>query len=105
MNNFALVSTMQYRFEQLILAIAFVAFSALCVLYMYFLSTSVVHVVISKEAETNIHKVNSDIAALEAEYMEIQNSLSREVVEQSGYISASKKIFIDRSNTSLFTQR
>lgn len=105
MSAIALINEMQYKSERILLAGALAAFLVLCGLYVYLLSSSVVHVVISKETESNIHQIHSEIAALEAEYMEIQNALSREVVEQSGYIAAGKKIFIDRSSTSLVTQR
>lgn len=105
MNAITLINDMHYKAEKLLLVIGFVVFSFLCVLYMYLLSSSVIHVVISKEAESSIYEVGSEIASLEAEYMEIQHSISKEVVEQNGYIAAGSKIFVDRSNTSLVTQR
>jgi len=105
MNAITQINEIKYQVEQLLLLFSIVLFSGLCILYVYFLSNSVVHVVISKESEANIYKANSEIAALEAEYMRIQNSLSQEIVEQSGYIATNKKIFIDRTNPNLVTQR
>lgn len=105
MNAITLINDMHYKAEKIILVASFVVFSLLCVMYMYLLSSSVVHVVISKEAEASVFEVGSEIAALEAEYMEIQHSISKEVVEKNGYIAAGQKIFIDRSNASLVTQR
>ena len=72
---------------------------------MYLLSASVIHVVMSKETDEKIHKVNSEIAALEAEYMERQHKISREIVDQSGYVKVAEKIFIDMNDVSLVTKR
>lgn len=105
MNAIATANEMQHQSERVILAGALTLFGIMCGMYMYLLSSSVVHVVISKESETKIHQTHSEIAALEAKYMEMQNSISKEVVEQSGYIAAGKKVFIDRSNASLVTRR
>lgn len=105
MNAISLINDMHYKAEKILLAASFVSLSLLCGLYMYLLSSSVVHVVISKEAEASVYEVSSEIAALEAEYMEIQHSISKEVVEKNGYIAAGQKIFVDRSNASLVTQR
>ncbi len=105
MNAITLINDMHYKAEKILLVASFVLFSFLCVMYMYLLSSSVVHVVISKEAEASVYEVSGEIAALEAEYMEIQHSISKEVVEKNGYIAAGQKIFIDRSNASLVTQR
>ncbi|MEX0913045.1 MAG: hypothetical protein WDZ56_00785 [Candidatus Paceibacterota bacterium] len=105
MKAITLINDIHYKAEKLLLVISFVAFSFLCGLYMYLLSSSVIHVVISKEAEAKVYQVSSEIASLEAEYMEIQHSISREVVEKKGYIAAGQKIFIDRGNASLVTQR
>ncbi len=105
MNAIALISQMQYRAERVLLGAAFLTLLVLCGLYMYFISLSVVHVVVSQETDVRIHEMRSDIAKQEAEYMEMQNALSREVVEQKGYIAATEKIFIDRSAGSLVTKR
>lgn len=105
MNTITLINDMHYKAEKILLVTGFVVFSFLCVMYMYLLSSSVIHVVISKEAEASVYEVGSEIAALEAEYMEIQHSISEEVVEKNGYIAAGEKIFIDKSNASLVTQR
>lgn len=105
MISLALISQMQYKAERLLLAALMVALCALCGLYMYLLSSSVVHVVISKEADARIHDMHSEISALEAEYMEVQSGISREIVEHRGYITASNKIFIDRGDASLVTKR
>lgn len=105
MNAITMISEMQYKAERVMLAISFAVLLTLSGLYMYLLCNSVVHVVMSREAENSIHETHSEIADLEAQYMEMQNKLSREVVEQKGYIIASKKVFIDRSVSTLVTQR
>lgn len=105
MNAIALINNMHYKAERLLLMGSFALLAALFCSYMYLLSMSVVHVVISKEAETGIHDLRSKIAALESEYMEMQNSLSQDIVEQKGYVAVSKKIFIDRGGNDLVTRR
>lgn len=105
MNTITLINDIHYKAEKLLLIIGFVVLSFLCGLYMYLLSSSVVHVVISKETEASVYDIGSEIAALEAEYMEIQHSISKEVVEKNGYIAAGQKIFINKENASLVTRR
>lgn len=78
--------------------------SLLAALYMYLLSVSVVHVVMSKETEENIYRVHSEIADLEAEYMERQNAIAEKIIAQNGY-EAAPKIFIDKNPTSVVTKR
>lgn len=99
------MNDMHYKVEKLLLVTSFVVLLFLCGLYMYLLSASVIHVVINKETEASVYEVGSEIAALEAEYMEIQQSISEDVVEKKGYISAGEKIFIDMGSASLVTQR
>lgn len=105
MNVIALINNMHYKAERLALAFALTLLAGLFVLYVYLLSMSVIHVVISKEAEENLRDLRSEIAYLESQYMEMQNSISEEIVEQRGYIAVKDKIFIARDNTSLVTKR
>lgn len=105
MNAISQVLQIQSRIERLMLCALIITVCTLCGLYFYLLSASVVHVVFTKEAEENIHQVHSDIASLEATYMERQHSISMEVVRQQGYITDAKKIFLDRNQASVVTQR
>lgn len=71
----------------------------LVVLYIYFLSISVVHVVVRKEISHTIKREQSDIATLESAYMTAQHRLSNSVANLDGYAKASEKVYIDRSDS------
>lgn len=74
--------------------------------YMYFLSASVVHVVMRKEMVSEIALLNSDISKLEAEYIDLQHAVSDEVALQRGFVAVSDKVFLDRSEgTFAFSSR
>lgn len=86
--------------ETWIIAMAGVLF-ALVGLYLYFLSVSIIHVVIRQEVQQNIKKANSKIAELESSYIEAQHRLSANVAALEGYSKAEQKIYINRKASSL----
>jgi len=67
--------------------------------YMYFLSLSVVHVVMRKEAGQNITTIRSEIAYLEAAYIEAHHSISSRVATTEGFSEIRSKIFIRESQS------
>ncbi len=69
--------------------------------YIYFLSATVVHVVIRKEVTQEIVALRSEIANLESEYIERQHAMSGGIASQKGFVAIADKIFIDRGDTSL----
>ncbi len=105
MNAIAKLQHIEHNVERVALLMLMIAVCGLCGLYFYLLSASVVHVVFSKEAEEKMHKLASEIATLEAAYMEKQHSISMEVVERHGYVSTNKKIFLEREGASVVTRR
>ncbi|HMO77803.1 MAG TPA: hypothetical protein PKA42_02865 [Candidatus Paceibacterota bacterium] len=72
--------------------------------YMYFLSLSVVHVVMRKEATQEISHLRSEIANLEAEYIEAKHQISARVATMEGYKNNQDKIFISKAEKSLVLQ-
>lgn len=72
--------------------------------YMYFLSLSVVHVVMRKEATQQISQLRSEIASLEAEYIEAKHQISAKVATLDGYNNNQTKIFISKEEKSLVFQ-
>lgn len=70
-------------------------------LYMYFLSASVVHVVMRKEVNQEIAAISSYVSQLESEYIHAQHKVSDEIASMRGYTVATDKIFIDRTSDSL----
>ena len=105
MNDVAKLNNIEHTTEKLLLYMLLAVICGLGGLYFYFLSSSVVHVVMNREAEEKMHRINSEIASLEATYMEKQHAISIEVARRHGYVAAGKKIFLDRSDTSVVTRR
>jgi hypothetical protein len=73
--------------------------------YMYFLSTSIVHVVMRKEVDTQISDLGSKISKLESVYIERQHAVSNDIAVRQGYVEAENKIFIDKSGDTLVLLR
>jgi hypothetical protein len=70
-------------------------------LYIYFVSASVVHVVMRTQTNQEIADISTDISELEGSYIEAQHRVSAEIASLQGYREAKQKIFIDRSEDSL----
>lgn len=88
----------RFHIEDHYITIALASAFLLCIVaYMYFLSLSVVHVVMRKEAVQNISSLRSEIAYLEAAYIEAHHHISREVAKTEGFSQISDKIFIHES--------
>lgn len=68
---------------------------------MYFVSASIVHVVMRKEVDAQIAQLNSSVSQLEAEYIERQHEVSNDFATQQGFVAVEKKIFIDRTTDTL----
>ena len=92
--------TLNSKKETWIIALSGVLF-ALIGLYIYFLSVSIVHVVIRQEVNQNIKEVNTKIASLESSYIEAQHRLSSNVATLEGYSRAVGKVYINRKASSL----
>jgi UPF0716 family protein affecting phage T7 exclusion len=70
---------------------------SMAVSYMYFLSLSVVDVVLRKEAHQAARLVESEIASLEATYIEAQHTVSERIASAGAFTETSEKIFIERT--------
>jgi hypothetical protein len=65
------------------------------VAYMYFLSLSVVHVVMRNEVIQSISQLRSEIAYLETSYIEANHQISSRVATLDGFNTVNNKIFIN----------
>ncbi len=90
-----------YETEHLWLCIAIGSLALSMVLYMYFLSATVIHVVMRKEVDKEIVALGSTLSELETEFIEAQHAVSEDIASRKGYKHADNKIFIDRSETTL----
>lgn len=70
-------------------------------LYIYFISASVVHVVMRTEVSQEITKIASEISELEGEYIEAQHRVSSDIASLQGYSETQNKVFIDKTPSSL----
>lgn len=70
-------------------------------MYMYFLSASIMHVVMRAEVEQKISVVQSELSSLETELMLAHHRVSSDIATLEGYVKPTKKHFIDRGEQSL----
>ena len=77
-----------------------------CVMaYMYFLSMSVVHVVFRKEIHQDARQLESEIASLEARYIEAQHAVSERIASAESLAETNEKIFVTRAPDTLVLSR
>ena len=86
--------------KTLFAAISSLALLLFC-LYIYFISASVVHVVIRTEIDQEITKIATEISELEGQYIEAQHKVSSDIASLQGYTQTGAKIFIDKTPASL----
>ncbi len=86
--------------KTIFLGLAFLCLS-LIALYMYFVSASVLHVVMRTEVSQENTKIASDISALESKYIAAQHKVSSDIASLQGYKKTAEKVFIDREKSSL----
>lgn len=94
----ARVATKTFDLPSLYLTIGVVTFLGLVVLYMYFLTMSVVHVVLRKEVVTSIRDVESQIASLESSYINAQHTVSDQMATLESFTQNDNKIFVTRGD-------
>ncbi len=99
--NVTTLQNVHFEAQRSHVAAAFTLVLVLMGLYMYFVSASVVHVVIRQEVQQEINRLNSEISQLEAAYIEVQHSVSAEIASLDGYQETQAKIFIDRIDDTL----
>lgn len=73
--------------------------------YVYFVSTSVMNVVMRKEVDTQIAELSTNVSGLEATYIDMQHKVSNDIASLQGFVVADKKIFIDKSEQKLVLSR
>lgn len=69
--------------------------------YIYFLSLTVVHVVMRKETDRDITRLHSQISSLESEYMAAQHRISTEISQRTDLTLNNDKIFINKAGANL----
>lgn len=93
--------TIKFEKDKLYIVSAFSMLLVLFALYIYFVSASVLHVVMQQEILQDISLLHTEVSTLEAEYIAAQHDLSDEIATLHGYAASEEKIFIDRSENTL----
>jgi cell division protein FtsL len=70
-------------------------------LYIYFVSMSVVHVVMRKEVNQQIATLSSAVSQLESDYIDAQHAVSDRIASLDGFSKTDEKVFINRQSASL----
>jgi hypothetical protein len=66
-------------------------------LYLYFVSVSVVNVLMREEAVLKTASLHSRISVLEAHYLREQDKITENLAEELGFVAVSKKHFVARA--------
>lgn len=90
------VATKTIDSKSLYLTLGLLILFSLVVLYMYFLTMSVVHVVLRKEVVASIRDVESQIASLESSYINAQHTVSDKMASLESFTQNDDKIFVQR---------
>lgn len=69
--------------------------------YLYFLNLSVVEVVLRTEYAQQQNELRTEIALLEARYIEAQHTIAERIASLEGYDTDVAKIFVSREAASL----
>ncbi len=73
---------------------------SMIVLYLYFLNMSVVQVVMRTEHVQKQNQMNTQIAMLEASYIEAQHAIASRIAGLDGYDTNAAKVFVSREQAS-----
>lgn len=98
-------SVKQYLTPTLCVSVLGAVFFMLVLAYMYFLSMSVVHVVFRKEFHQQARALESEIASLEAKYIEAQHAVSERIASAEVLAETNDKIFVKRDAGALVLSR
>lgn len=73
----------------------------LVVCYVYFVSTTIAHVVMRKEIMREMNHLHTEVSELEAAYIEKQHGVANEIATLDGFHTVTEKIFIPKADTSV----
>lgn len=93
------IKRFSFPISKLIITILGFAVLITSVFYMYFLTMSVVNVVLREEAVQTTRWFEVEITALETEFMLAQQAVSVAIVANQQYTETNDKIFVNRVDT------
>lgn len=80
-----------------LLAVLFILFGT----YIYFVSASIVHVIVRKEVDQNMAQVSSQISDLESRYIEAKHAIDEERIAALGFVESPERVYIQKAPTNL----
>ena len=75
--------------------------TSMVIMYLYFLNMSVVQVVMRTDYVQQQQELKTEIAMLEASYIEAQHTIASRIATLEGYNTDTAKIFVSREQASL----
>lgn len=66
--------------------------------YMYFVSASIVNVVVREETEQRVQETRSAIGALEREYLKVRQDITLAHAESAGFVAVSQKTYATKTH-------
>jgi hypothetical protein len=90
-----------YAEERLMVTLSGLLLLVAFALYMYFLSASVLNVVMRQEIDAEIHTTQTKISSLESRYILAKTNLTEEVATAHGLLKADQKTFITKTKANL----
>ncbi len=83
------------RLERLVSWLQWAVMLVALVVYIYFIATTVVQVVLRQELLVSIQNVETNISKLEAVYFESSNKLSKDMASEYGLVAIAPIAYVD----------
>lgn len=90
-----------YAEERLLVTLSLMLLFIAFALYMYFLSASVLNVVMRQEIDAEIHTTQTKISALESRYIIAKTNITPDVAVAHGLLKSDQKTFITKTKVNL----
>lgn len=90
--------THTYDFGKKIFSLLIFLLSSLLLLYGYFISASIVNVLVREEVERDIADVSSHVSQLESQYLVQKNKITLEYAYTQGFSNITNKQFTARAS-------
>lgn len=92
--NSITIKSFHIHIDRVLLTVQVVLFLVALVSYGYFISASVVQIVLRQELMVSIQEAETNVSKLEATYFENVNKLSRDTAEQYGLVAIEPTAYV-----------
>ncbi len=94
-------TTTTYQLERKLFYTSLSFIFILFVLYVYFVSAAVAHVVVRKEVAQEITRTQARVSELESEYITARDAVSLDAALSYGFLENDEKVFIEKAQGAL----